>query len=390
MDEVDVEIWSGDQRVYEATLICEGAGYTVEDFAAGPYTVFLDAYNSRGEHLFAGDDEVEVLADQVADMGIVQLRRVGAVGTGDVEFQWLFDGERSCEAAGVDEIDVEVYADDSGAKVFETTTACVGGGLLLTEFAPGDYTIYVDGYTSGGEHLFEGSFSVTIVADRVVDAGDVTLTAVEDAPAPGEITLFWSFLYPADAAETDCARAGVTEVDVVLAPDAADQSPIAETFVCQGQAGGAAFRNLVAGTYTVSVRAYGRYDDADLLLYEKTGIEAVLAEGATQDLGDQELPRLDDAFGAIDVSWAPAGGTCADLSIDTVTFTVVRLMDGAEVVDETFQRACDFAFDVRSPYVPGSYRIDAEAGVFVGSTGPFTVQPNLTTTTSLALDAPPD
>lgn len=302
---------------------------------------------------------------------------------GDISFLWSFDGEQRCSRAGVDELDVQVVT-LSGELVFGETVPCAGGGLTLTDFAPGNYEVWLDAFTSGNEHLYTGVAAVTVRGGLDNDIGVIELDPVAPPPpATGDLALYWTFLYPTnDSVVTDCATAGVTEVVLEVVPLAGGEG-YANTFACDDE--GVIVEGLVSGDYTLSMVAYGRYQNMPIALYEKEASLQIGADAVT-DLGDVYLERVYESFADIEVTWTLAGGTCAELGVSDVEVSIRRL--NGDLEDDHFTVECDRTFALRQTFVPGSYVVEASAmgaaGTYVGA-ATLGVAPNTTAPADLEL-----
>ncbi len=273
---------------------------------------------------------------------------------GDISFDWSFAGEPDCDLAGVDEVDVVVLQD--GLVVDERERVpCVGGGLTLTEYLAGRYEVDIDAYGRDDALLYAGGFSIRVAGGADNYAGVIELDAVGAPPPPppppvGSAAFFWSFVYPTDEPIIDCALAGVDEVDVLL------QGPggveLRDTFPCA--ADGAIFDNLDAGTWTLSLDAFGSYHGDDLHLYGAAVAFDVFADRET-DIGDVALERDGAAFADIEVGWSFTDTTCATAGVDTLTLSIQRA--GLPEPEDVTTVACDAVAALRRTFVPGSYTV---------------------------------
>ncbi len=288
---------------------------------------------------------------------------------GDISFDWSFNGEPDCGFAGVREIDVTV-ADSGGNPMFNTTELCVGGGLTLLDFLPGDYIIFVDAYGSRDERLYAGDADVFVNAGEENYAGVIDLFVAEAqgsaAPLPpqsyvreGALAMYWSFIYPTDeSAVTACDYAGVVDVDVYVDPLFSGGESFAATFDCRDS--GVLVDALVEGPYALRISAYGRYDGAAVLLFDSGDLEVTIGAGTTTDLGDVDLPRVDGNFSDLDVAWSSPYGSCSQLGIYDVYVEITR--DGA--LDDSFVVDCNVLHLLRTTFVPGEYTVTASGEGF--------------------------
>ena len=357
VDEIDIEIYnSSDEKVFEDTVTCEGGDITVTQFSLDDYTIYLDAYNDRNEHLFEGTKSVTVDNEETVDAGVITLVRPGSAELGDIAFSWSFDGTESCNAAGVDELDIAIY-DFEDDQVYLNTLECYGTGVTILDFEPGTYSVYLDGYGSEGTHLFSGQLSVYVEADSISDMGTIDLEPVVNTQL-GDLEFFWAFLYPVNNPETSCLIAGVDEVDIELTPIGMNTPVYEATMPCNAQNAGIRIEDLAAGNYQLRVWGYADNDELGLLLYESDNQFVEVVSDQVTDLGDLHLSRYESHFSDIGIFWDL---DCSILDIDEVELTITRLLGENSFVDDSFTRECSASSVLRSTFVPGSYRIDAAA-----------------------------
>jgi hypothetical protein len=271
-------------------------------------------------------------------------------GPGDITFQWSFDGERQCNSAGVEEVDVLVVQNNE--ILFADTVECFGGGLTLTDFSPGSYDLVLDAFSRTGRLLFQGDASVRVRGEANNDIGLVRLDPV--GPSTGELALFWSFLYPTDDSEVyTCGVAGVDTVHVDLAPLGASGDGFSGTFDCADE--GVIIDGLPAGSYELTLVGDGSYQGGAIALYEGV-IDVDVVAGATSDLGDVPLLRVFESFADIEVAWDVAGGTCGGLGLDEVTLVITRL--NGDIEDDIISLDCATDYALRETFVPGSYLVE--------------------------------
>lgn len=279
---------------------------------------------------------------------------------GDITFLWSFAGEGRCASAGVDEVGVQVVTLD-GVAAYEDVLDCQGGGLTLEDFAPGNYEVWLDAFSASGTLLYAGEAPVTVQPGGLNDLGTVRL---ERVVGTGDLSLFWGFRYPTDeSADFDCARAGVQEVDVTVEPLDRQGEGFAGTLLCEDE--GLFVEGLVEGEYRVTLAAFGRYQNQDLALYERS-LRVDVSPGGETALGDVLLDRIDENFSDIEVTWDLPGLGCGELGIDEVEFVIRRVSPSFE--DDAFTVPCERAVARRQTFVPGAYLIEASA---IGSAGTY-------------------
>lgn len=279
---------------------------------------------------------------------------------GDIAFNWSFAGERDCDRAGVDELDIVIFQlTPDGPVVFEEIDGepCVGGGLILTEYLNGRYELEMDAYSRDNVLLYSGGFSIRVEGGVENDAGLIEFEAINAPPPPppppdvGAVGFNWTFLYPAAAAIESCAVSGVVEVDVLLVNEFNEE--VSDTFNCAATAG-ATFDNLIEGDWTVHVDAYGRYHNGDVHLYGST-FDVTIVGDELLELNNIALARDEDSFADIEVEWDFTGSSCGVAGITELTVSVQRQdLDSAEDVS-TVQ--CSSLSTTRRTFVPGSYTV---------------------------------
>ena len=277
---------------------------------------------------------------------------------GDIAFDWSFGGITSCDEARVDEVDVVVLQDGAVVEVLEHEP-CVGGGLQLLDFLEGRYDVEIDAFDRSSVLLYSGGFSIIVQGGEVNYAGTIVLEPMFDVPpATGTAALFWSFLYPTQRPTIDCALAGVHDVDVIVRPLSANASEAFDsTLACTQE--GVVLENLVEGSYSVQLAAYGSYHNDNLLLFASDEIAFDVVGGEDNDLGDIALPRHEENFGDFDITWSFSGDTCATIGASEVTLVIQRqeLSEPEDVVTVE----CSAAAVIRRTFVPGSYVVTASA-----------------------------
>jgi hypothetical protein len=288
---------------------------------------------------------------------------------GDISFDWSFDGIANCDEAGVDELDIVLLQD--GLVVDERDgVPCVGGGLTLTEYFQGRYTVSLDAYSRSSQLLYSGEFSIRVQGGEDNYAGVIVLTSPDGPPPPpppptGSASFFWAFLYPVDEPTIDCALAGVDEVDVLLQGPAGEE--VRETFPCTDD--GASFINLGEGRWTLTLDAFGSWHDAPLHLYDAV-VDLDVVANRDVDLGDVVLGRDEQNFSDIEAAWDLTGTTCADAGLQTLTLSIRRTSE--EVAEDVTTVDCTSTSALRRTFVPGSYVLTmtgtGTTATFVGTT----------------------
>jgi len=386
VDEIDVEVISADDAVLvQETVVCEGGGLILPDVTAGAHTLYLDAYSSTNTYLYGAVRSVTVVAGETTDLGTIDL---AGGDTGGLLLDWVMPNGAGCNAAGVAEVDVEVLVGD--VRVSYDTFPCTDGGATIQGLPAGEVTVWVDGYSSSNEHIATKGFETDIVTGEITDVGAITLDPVGGVDG-GSVVFDVAFLYPVNAAETDCVRAGVLEIDVDIAPVGHDGPGYQTTLTCDDQSGSLLVEDLAPGAYTLTLDAYGAYDGADLHLYEEGPVSFSITSGQETDLGAQDMGRVQANFGDLRSTWTLEGGTCESLGVVDISFTVTRTSGPQEIVDDSFTKPCSNTNELRLNYVPGTYRVDAtangaESTTFTG-TANATVEPGEEGTAAVTLSS---
>jgi hypothetical protein len=369
VDEIDVLITDSDGNTARNLdrITCEGGGLTIDTFDPGTYDILVEAYNDRGTLLYEGSATATVVSDTVTDIGVIELSRAGDATKGAIAFYWDFDGEATCAGAGVAEVDIELVDASTSTSVIERTEDCFGGGLVISDIDPGTYTFYIDAFDDSDAYLYAASVQVTVVAGQTLDLGVLDLDPVGMSSDMGVLSLDFGFLYPATMAETDCAVAGVYEVDVVIIDGPGGATVSRETIACNGNGVGVDL-TLTPGEVQFYLEAYGEYDGSDVLLYDTADQSATVTADASNVLGLVELERVSDNFTDIRFTHTlPQGEDCASLGITDMSFTITRLVDNTELVDDMGTFSCTDTFVLRETFVPGSYRIYLSATGYIGT-----------------------
>ncbi len=301
---------------------------------------------------------------------------------GTIAFDWRFGGIDTCSEAGVDEVDLLLLQGSEVVLQLEREP-CVGGGLELTDIHEGAYDLVIDAYDRESVLLYNGTFGVDVKGGRTNSMGVVDLDAIGEPPPPppadGDLSLFWGFRFPTDAPLFDCARAGVTEVDVVVTAIGAADAVYSDTYACADD--GVSVTALPQGNYNVSLKGYGLYHGDDVLLYDSGNVSASINAGSETVLGDVVLERVSTAFADFDVAWSFGAESCASLGVTTIAVSFTRAGDATP--EDSFEVACAQSSVLREVFVPGSYTVIVTgagasaiySGSAVADVGPGAVAP---------------
>lgn len=182
---------------------------------------------------------------------------------GNVTFLWTLGGSTCAANPDITQVTIEIPGQTlSNGGVY----ACNSGGtdgIQLLDFAPGTYSYTIEGRTTSGTAIFNGSGNFTVNGDVTVVAG---LTI--DQSAPGGAYVTWTFppsgtsgSSPATCAQTSGPVSGVNVVIDNGAPHAA--------LCTDGQTSpGLLITGLTAGTHTLDLQAH---DAAGFVFYRYTG-----------------------------------------------------------------------------------------------------------------------
>lgn len=256
--EVDVQVIDDIGVAFAETVECFGGGLTLTDFSPAGYEVLLDAYSRSGRLLFQGEGFVQVQAGVENDMGVIELRRVGAqaTSTGSLAFYWgfLYPTDDSlvidCAVAGADTVvlDVQSWAGD---VAFVESFRCADEGVVLEGMPAGDYSVLLEAYGRyQGQDilLYDGLFDLTVRPETTNEVGDLPLARVFESFADIEVS--WDI-------PGTCAQSDVDEVTVVITRMDGNIEDDVVTIPCDRSY--ALRETFVPGSYFIEVFALG-YD----------------------------------------------------------------------------------------------------------------------------------
>lgn len=174
--EVDITLTDAANNIeLTETTLCEGDGRLYEDILEGNYTLFLDAYDRRGNLLLRAERSFFLEAGALNDLGEINLTRAGEQALGDLAFFWTFDGEPDCGAAGVREIDVQVVVPDTEQQLLADTANCSSDGLFLLDIDPGPVEVWLDAFNAQNERLYTATVPTSVIAGETRDLGTIDL-----------------------------------------------------------------------------------------------------------------------------------------------------------------------------------------------------------------------
>ncbi len=260
VDELDIAIFQGGQLITEIDQEpCVGGGLVLTDFLNGRYELEIDAYNRRSELLYSGGFSIRVEGGRENDAGVVVFEPLfeRPPSTGDLAFFWAFNYPAdepiiSCGLAGVTAVDVRLDG-PGGAEITETFD-CSEDGAIFGNLEEGRWTVSLDAYgryRNQDVHLYDGSFTVDVIADREVDLGDLALD--RDESSFSDIEVEWGFN------GTSCDAEGIVTLQLAIERDGLDEPEDITTVDCADLTD--LRRTFVPGTYTISLNGVGA--DAD-------------------------------------------------------------------------------------------------------------------------------
>lgn len=142
------------------------AGANFDNLAEGLWTAHVDAYgryHNADVHLYGVSVDVEVIADDLTDLGDLALARDEGSFT-DLEVVWDFVAE-SCATAGINELTLAVQRTGLDQPEDVTTVQCTSLSATRRTFVPGSYTVSLTGI--GSSDTYVGFASIDAAPDTV-------------------------------------------------------------------------------------------------------------------------------------------------------------------------------------------------------------------------------
>lgn len=134
VDDVAI-VLKNERREYDDLVGCDALGTVLDEVAAGNYDLTLEGMDSEGVPRFGATvEDVVIHPDGDEDLGRIEL--VALPGEADV--QWVFDGERTCAANDVDEVEITVY-DVGHNEVHRSRAGCEAGSVTVDGLHAGQY-----------------------------------------------------------------------------------------------------------------------------------------------------------------------------------------------------------------------------------------------------------
>lgn len=172
---------------------------------------------------------------------------------GDVTMTWSFVGLTCADVPQVKEVQINIPGETlQNAGVYPCLVANYPG-VVLHNFAPGNYTFTIDAYGYANEHLFAGSGSFTV-------DGNIR-TNIDLTPVGGPTSyalLTWTFPPSSIATNPTCAQAGQSGISTV---DVTIDGVTTQNVDCNaGQSSsGWSTPYLNAGTHSIQIVARDQY-----------------------------------------------------------------------------------------------------------------------------------
>lgn len=299
-------------RAFGLTAECIAGSMVIPDVVAGKYTMTAVG---EGEVAVFNNGEgavVEVVANNETAVE-APLKLANGEVVSRVEFQYRFDGEALCSAAGVTTIRAQVI-DENGIGIAGSDTDCVAGLATVEGIRIGNHTLEVQALDGDGNVLFVSP------ADRRaltgLQAGEtLRLDPINLTAAVVDATVRYTF-----GGVRFCAAAGVANVQAQLIDSATDVVVDGQNVECV--AGRIEFLNVPAGTYDLHLDGI---DGNDEVQFTKD-LRDIEFAGAVKDLGVIDLVALSSQ---VEVRFTlPANESCASLGITNVDVQITD-EDGA-------------------------------------------------------------
>lgn len=165
--------------VFNQNIRCLDGPAIIDDLNPGDYSVELQAFGDyRGQAAMLYTSELinfSLTAGQMLDLGTMAMDR-NESQFADISIDWSFDGNPSCQYAGVEEVwfrTVRLAIDEDGNDYEiiddEETVNCEDGPLQRNTFVPGDYYLLVDGMDANGATTWNGSLDFSLAPNSQVD-----------------------------------------------------------------------------------------------------------------------------------------------------------------------------------------------------------------------------
>lgn len=255
--------------------------------------------------------------------------------TGDLSIYYTFGG-RSCDAAGVDRIYVDVSGLHDGAT---RTVSCAafGTGIVFQGLLPESYDVTVEGDDASGRTIYGTDVPVRA---RVI-VGSSNSVSVDVPALFGDLSVTWQTF----DGEASCAAAGVQDVAVYLY-DETGALEDSGTFACS--AGGVDWVGLDPGQRVVGLDAL---DGAGNIVYTATVSTDVQAGGTNTALVSLV------GVGTLTVYWTFEGSAACG----AVTDVHVQATDPFGFVYDASTYPCDYKGVVYDTAAAGSWHLTLTA-----------------------------
>ena len=275
-------------------------GIQLLDFAPGAYSFSVTAIDFGGHPQYTASGTFTVNGDVTVS---VILQSMSTFAPGDLTIYWTFPSGMGCNAAGVQSVQVTIpgQALDNGGNYPCNTNGAQG--IVLTNFAGGQYSVTVDALASDGTPLYTGIGYPTVNGDI-----SVTIGLNQDASSSATLQLRWGFL-DAQNNVLSCATAGVQNVQVTVG----SYSPSVLSCDNNGTEG-TNFGPINAGSYPVELDGL---DSTGNVIYSTTQTMVVSAPIT------QVTSYLAPLFGSWDLSYNFANAaSCAAAGVTEISLSV--------------------------------------------------------------------
>jgi hypothetical protein len=261
-----------------------------------------------------------------------------------IEFQYRFDGQALCSAAGVATIRAQVI-DENGVGIAGSDTDCVAGLAAVEGIRLGSHTLEVQGLDGDGNVVFvsppERRALTGLQAGETLRLDPINLSA-----AIVDATVRYTF-----GGLRSCADAGVATVAAQVIDSATDRVFTGANVDCV--LGRIDIPNVPAGTYDLRLDAVDGNNERQFTEL----ISDITFEGASLDLGVIDLVALSSQ---VEVRFSlPPGESCGSLGITNVDVRITD-EDGASTGNNV---ACVQGQLILPGPAPGTATINIEAEV---------------------------
>ena len=268
---------------------------------------------------------------------------------GSVRLAWSCAENLDCAAAGVRDVQITLTPrSTSGSSLSPTLASCNAGTFTITRVREGDYTLTLDGVNAQNVIEFTATTTVLVVGNSETNVGTINLGRLL-----GELRVDWQFDVVGGTPSPDCAKAGVTDVQLVV-DTLGGQNVFNDVVACVDGPG--RIVNIDPGQYTLGMYGLTYFNMVPFPLYSLTGIPLNISQQDVVDLGVQLLAINTANFGNLNVSWVfPMGTTCAGAGVTQVNVAVYR--PAATTPEDSFMADCTLGSTIRNTFAPGDWDV---------------------------------